>query len=369
MGERILVAMSGGVDSAAAAALLLEQGCACAGVNLRLFAGEEDETAPPRERSCCSLSDVEDARSAAQRLGMPFYVFNFTQEFEVDVMRRFAEGYARGETPNPCVDCNRFIKFDALIARAALLGYDAVATGHYARREAAPGGRWLLRKGVDAAKDQSYVLAFLTQAQLARVRFPLGELSKPQVRAIASAKGLLNAEKRESQDICFVPDGDYGAFLERYTGQPLCPGNFIDPQGKCLGRHRGTVCYTLGQRKGLGLALERPGYVCAILPAENSVVVGDEDLLYTRDLCAREWNWIAFDRLDAPLRCKAKVRYRQTEQRATAEQTGDNTLRLRFDEPQRAITPGQTVALYDEGGEYVLGAGIIDSGLQRLDIQ
>ncbi|MDR3312909.1 MAG: tRNA 2-thiouridine(34) synthase MnmA [Oscillospiraceae bacterium] len=357
MAERIMIAMSGGVDSAAAAVLLLEQGCTCAGVNLRLFAGEADETAPPRERSCCSLSDVEDARCAAQHLGMPFYVFNFAQLFAQSVIRRFAEGYACGETPNPCIDCNRFIKFDALLQRAALLGYDAVATGHYARCEAAPGGRWLLRKGVDANKDQSYVLAFLTQAQLARVRFPLGELTKPQVRAIAAQKGLLNAEKRESQDICFVPDGDYGAFLARRSGQPLRPGDFVDPDGRPLGKHRGTACYTLGQRKGLGLALKSPGYVCAIRPAENTVVVGAEDLLFTRNLDARELNLIACDHLPQPLRCKAKVRYRQEEQWATAEQTGETTLHLRFDAPQRAITPGQTVALYD--GDCVVGAGVI----------
>ena len=339
--ERILVAMSGGVDSAVAAALLLDQGHACSGVNLRMFSGEEDE----------------DAHAAARSLGMPFHVFDFTRAFEEHVIQSFVEGYARGETPNPCVDCNRFIKFAALQARAIQLGYDAIATGHYARRERDDvNGRWLLRKGADAAKDQSYVLAFLTQQQLAYARFPLGELCKSEVRAIAAAKNLCNAQKRESQDICFVPGGDYGAFLER-RGLALRPGDFVDPEGNVLGRHRGTARYTLGQRKGLGLALERPGYVCAIRPEENTVVVGEEALLYTRELWARGLNWIAIDPPEAPLRCKAKARYRQAEQWATAERVGEDALRLRFDEPQRAITPGQTAALYD--GEYVLGAGVI----------
>ncbi|MDR2525626.1 MAG: tRNA 2-thiouridine(34) synthase MnmA [Oscillospiraceae bacterium] len=358
MGERILVAMSGGVDSAAAVALLLGQGASCAGVHLRLFAGEGDETAPPREKSCCSLSDAEDARSAASRLGIPFYVFNFSALFEREVVQRFADGYARGETPNPCIDCNRFIKFGALAARAALLGYDAIATGHYARREKDAAGRFLLRKGVDAQKDQSYVLAFLTQAQLRYTHFPLGDLCKEQARAIARQSKLLNAQKRESQDICFVPDGDYGAFLERRAGKPFCSGNFVDPQGNVLGRHRGTVRYTLGQRRGLGLALPEPGYVCAVCPKNNTVTVGGEDLLFTRELAAREMNWVATEHPRSPMRCKAKVRYRQAEQWAWAEQEGESRLRLRFDSPQRAITPGQTVALYED--DYVLGAGIID---------
>jgi tRNA-specific 2-thiouridylase len=287
---------------------------------------------------------------------MPFYVFNFTERFESTVMRRFAEGYLRGETPNPCIDCNRYVKITALLERALLLGYDGIATGHYARRSF-EGGRWLLRKGLDAGKDQSYVLYCMTQAQLARTRFPLGELHKAQVREQAAALGFLNAEKPDSQDICFVPDGDYGAFLERHTGRPLRPGDFIDPEGRVLGRHRGTARYTLGQRKGLGLALPARGYVCALSPAQNTVTVGGEALLYSRVLEARELNWIACERLDAPLRCRAKVRYRQAEQRATVEQTDADTLRLTFDEPQRAITPGQAVVLYD--GDTVLGGGTV----------
>jgi len=338
---RILVAMSGGVDSTAAASLLLEQGHDCAGAHLELFA---------------AARETEEAQAAAQRLGMPFHAFNMEERFGREVIARFVESYLRGETPNPCVDCNRRIKFGALLEKAAKLGYDAVATGHYARREFSD-GRWLLRKGLDPSKDQSYVLYTLTQSQLARVYFPLGGMTKAQVREYAQARGFLNAQKKESQDICFVPDGDYGAFLEQYTGQPLRPGDFINPEGQVLGRHRGTPRYTLGQRKGLGLALPRPGYVCGIDPARGTVTVGEEGLLFGRTLHARDVNLIARDALTAPLRCKAKIRYRQAEQWATAQRIDADPLRVNFDEPQRAITPGQAVVLYD--GDYVIGGGTI----------
>ena len=351
--SRILIAMSGGVDSTVAASLLLEQGHACAGAHLKLFEGKQ---ADPRSKTCCSQEDAEDARAAAHRLGIPFYVFNMKERFGREVMARFAESYLRGETPNPCIDCNRYIKFAALLEKAGQLEYDGVATGHYARREFSC-GRWLLRKGMDASKDQSYVLYMLTQSQLERVYFPLGGMTKAQAREYAQAGGFLNAQKRESQDICFVPGGDYGAFLEQYTGRPLRPGDFVDPEGRVLGRHRGTPCYTLGQRKGLGLALPRPGYVCGIDPARGTVTVGEEELLFGKTLHARDINLIVRDALPAPLRCKAKIRYRQTEQRATAEQVDRDTLRVSFDEPQRAIIPGQAVVLYD--GDYVIGGGTI----------
>jgi tRNA-specific 2-thiouridylase len=349
-----MVAMSGGVDSAAAAALLMEQGHDCAGVHLKLL--PQDADAPARAKSCCSLSDTEDARAAAQRLGIPFYVFNMQALFAKTVIRRFAEGYAKGETPNPCVDCNRYLKFGALLEKARALEYDSIATGHYARRTR-QGSRWLLRKGADPGKDQSYVLYMLTQAQLERTFFPLGEYLKEQARELAEEYRLLNAQKRDSQDICFVPEGDYGAFLARYWGRPLCPGHFVSPEGKVLGTHRGTPCYTLGQRKGLGLALPRPGYVCAIDSARNTVTVGGEGLLFSKEAHVRELNLVACDALEAPLRCKAKVRYRQAEQWAVAVQTGPSTLRVVFDEPQRAITPGQAVVLYD--GDIVIGGGSV----------
>ncbi|MDR2687545.1 MAG: tRNA 2-thiouridine(34) synthase MnmA [Oscillospiraceae bacterium] len=338
---RILVAMSGGVDSTAAASLLLERGHACAGAHLSLFEG---------------AGEAESARAAAARLGIPLHVFDMREQFERAVIARFVESYLRGQTPNPCVDCNRRIKFGALLEKASQLGYPAIATGHYARLEFS-NGRWLLRKAADESKDQSYVLYTLTQGQLARVHFPLGEMTKAQVREYALSKNFPNARKGESQDICFVPDGDYAAFLERHTGQPLRPGDFIDPRGRVLGRHRGTACYTLGQRKGLGLALPQPGYVCGIDPASNTVTVGEETLLFGKTLHARDVNLIARDALAQPLRCKAKIRYRQAEQWATAEQVDADTLRVNFDEPQRAITPGQAVVLYD--GAYVVGGGTI----------
>jgi len=342
--SHILIALSGGVDSAAAASLLLEQGHACAGAHLRLFEGARE---------------AGDAEAAAQRLGMPFHLFDMRERFGREVMARFAESYLRGETPNPCVFCNKGIKFAALLEKADELGYNAIATGHYARIEFS-NNRWLLKKAMDDTKDQSYVLYTLAQDQLARVKFPLGAMTKAQVREYAEARGFLNAQKKESQDICFVPDGDYGAFLEAYTGRALRPGDFVDPAGRVLGRHRGTPRYTLGQRKGLGLALPQPGYVCGIDPLRNTVTVGEEALLFGRTLHAGGINLTACDALTAPLRCKAKIRYRQAEQWATAEQLDSQTLRVTFDDPQRAITPGQAVVLYD--GEYVLGGGTILNG-------
>jgi len=339
--EKLLVAMSGGVDSTAAASFLLDRGFKCAGAHLSLFEG---------------AGEAESARLAAQRLGIPFHLVEMKDRFAREVIDQFAESYLRGETPNPCVVCNKHIKFGALLEKALELGYPAIATGHYARLEFA-NNRWLLRKALDETKDQSYVLYTLTQSQLARIHLPLGNMTKTQIRDYAREKGLPNANKSESQDICFIPDGDYAAFLERYTGQPLRPGDFIDPQGRVLGRHRSTACYTLGQRKGLGLALPQPGYVCEINPEENTVTVGEEALLFGKTLHARGVNLIACDTLTQPLRCKAKIRYRQTEQWAIAEQIDQDTLCVTFDAPQRAITPGQAVVLYD--GEVVVGGGTI----------
>jgi len=304
--------------------------------------------------------EAESARLAARRLGIPLHVFDIAERFEQEVITRFIESYLQGRTPNPCVDCNRHIKFGALLDKATQLGYGAIATGHYARLEFS-NDRFLLRKALDPGKDQSYVLYTLSQDQLSRIIFPLGDMTKEQVRAYALSKNFPNAQKSESQDICFIPDGNYAAFLERHTGRSLSPGDFIDPEGRVLGRHRGTACYTLGQRKGLGLALPQPGYVCKINPDENTVTVGDEALLFGKILHARDINLIACDALDKPLRCKAKIRYRQAEQWATAEQLDLDTLRVTFDEPQRAITPGQAVVLYDE--EWVVGGGTITHAL------
>ena len=350
-----LIAMSGGVDSSVAALLAVRQGYDCAGCMMKLYAGGDAEE--PRGRSCCSLDDAEDARAVAHQLGIPFYVFNFTGDFEEQVIRRFVEAYQNGETPNPCIDCNRCLKFERLFRRARELGREYIVTGHYARVEHdAAAGRYLLKKGVDASKDQSYVLYAMTQEQLAHTLFPLGGLYKSQAREIALAHGFGNAEKRDSQDICFVPDGDYAGFIERYTGRASEGGDFIDACGRVLGRHRGLVRYTVGQRKGLGLALEQPMYVQSKNPRDNTVTLCEDGALFSRALDAVDFNWIACAG-PGPMRVKAKVRYRHAEQWATAEQTGRDTVHVEFDQPQRAIAKGQAVVLYD--GDAVVGGGTI----------
>ena len=354
MGKRVLVAMSGGVDSSVAAWLLQQQGYECLGVTMKLY---QNETMGRGGHTCCALEDVEDARSVARKLGIPHYTFNFCEVFDQKVMRRFADSYERGDTPNPCIDCNRYLKFGYLFHRAQALGIDYIATGHYANITQDPAaGRWALRKAVDLERDQSYVLASMTQEQLSKTLFPLGGLHKAEVRKIAEEQGFCNARKHDSQDICFVPDGDYGAFLERYTGKHYPPGNILDQDGHVLGRHRGAVRYTLGQRKGLGISSPEPLYVCGKSMEENTVTVGPEAALYRRELLAEEWVWGAVPALTGPARVTAKVRYRQTERAATAEPVG-GAVRLLFDEPQRAITTGQAVVLYR--GDTVLGGGTI----------
>jgi tRNA-specific 2-thiouridylase len=357
---KALVAMSGGVDSSVAAWLMKEQGAECVGVTLKLFAND-DIAGGAREtghRGCCSLADINDARAVAYRLDMPHYVLNFTEEFRNTVMRRFVEAYEGGATPNPCIDCNRFIKFSRLLERARQLDFDAVVTGHYARIERdGPEGRFLLKKAADPGKDQSYVLYAMTQDQLAHARFPLGGMTKTRTREIAEAQGFVNARKRDSQDICFAPDRDYASFIERHTGRQAPGGDIVDETGRVLGRHRGIIRYTIGQRRGLGIALNDPVYVKAKSAADNRVVLGPESSLYAKTLIARDLNLIARERLERPLRAAVKIRYAQQEQKATVEQTGEDTLRVDFDEPQRAVTPGQAVVFYD--GEVVAGGGII----------
>ena len=353
--EKILIAMRGGVDSSVAALLLSEAGCECVGATMRLFHNEDAGVS--REKSCCSLEDVEDARSVAYQLGMPFYVFNFTDGFGEQVMDRFVDAYERGATPNPCIDCNRYMKFAKLVERAELLGCDAVATGHYARIEQ-ENGRWLLKKAVDDSKDQSYVLYFLNQHQLAHLRFPLGMLHKTEAREIAEKHGLVNARKRDSQDICFVPDGDYAKFIEKYTGKKTPEGDFVDKEGNYIGRHKGIIHYTIGQRRGLGIPAASRLYVCEISPKTNTVVLGDNADLFSSELEADSVNLISVDSLAEPKRVTAKIRYRHKEQPATAWQTPDGILHVKFDEPQRAITKGQAVVMYD--GDEVVGGGVIN---------
>jgi len=353
--QKAMIAMSGGVDSSVAAYLMQQKGFDCVGATMRLC---DNALLGQQESSCCSLDDVEDARSVAHRLGMRFYVFNATADFREKVVDAFVRCYEEGGTPNPCIDCNRYLKFENLLDKATVLGYDCVVTGHYAKIRYDEGsGRYLLHKAEDLSKDQTYFLSCLTQHQLAHAQFPLGELTKAQVRAIAEEQGFLNARKRDSQDICFIPDGDYVEFMKRYTGKNYPAGDYLDLNGNVVGRHSGAVAYTLGQRKGLGLAMGEPVYVCAKDMEKNTVTVGPNDALFATTFLANDWNWIPFPSLTEPLRVTAKIRYRHTEQPATVYPEAGGVARVEFDLPQRAITPGQAVVLYNS--DLVVGGGTI----------
>ncbi len=351
---KALIAMSGGVDSSIAAFLMKKAGFDCTGCTMLLYGRSVTESSAGR--TCCSLDDVEDARSVAYRLNIPFYVFNFKDAFRSSIMEPFAEAYLLGLTPNPCIDCNRCMKFGALLDRALMLGYDKLATGHYARIRF-DGERYRLFKAADPAKDQSYVLYQLTQEQLAHLAFPLGEYSKDQVRAIAEREGFLNAKKPDSQDICFVPDGNYATVVEALTGRTSVPGDFTDRDGRVLGRHRGIIHYTIGQRKGLGLSFPQPMYVTAIDPIANTVTLGPHEELFSRRVRVPAFHWISGRSAEEPLRGQAKLRYRQKASPVTALPQPDGSVLLEFDEPQRAVTPGQSAVLYRD--DEVLGGGII----------
>ena len=354
--KKALIAMSGGVDSSVAAYLTQESGYHCLGAIMRLY--DNNALGMAQESTCCSLDDVEDARTIAHRLKMPFYVFNFTDTFRKQVMDKFIHCYECGLTPNPCIDCNRYLKFEHFLRRAAELECDYIVTGHYARIEQDPvTGRYLLKKALHTDKDQSYVLYSLNQDQLAHTLFPLGNLEKAQVRQIAQEHGFINARKKDSQDICFVPDGDYMAFMERYAKKSYPSGNFLDLSGNVVGTHKGAVGYTLGQRKGLGLAMGTPVYVCGKNMEQNTVTVGPNEAMFSRTLRANDWNWFPFPELTSPMRVWAKARYRHAEQPATVYPEENGFARVEFDEPQRAITPGQAVVLYN--GDTVIGGGTI----------
>ncbi len=356
MKKKALIAMSGGVDSSVAAYLIKEQGFDATGITLKLF--DNEDIGEKKEKTCCSLDDIDDARSVCYKLGIPYYVYNFKDSFRENVISRFISAYENGTTPNPCIDCNRYIKFEKLMQRADELEFDYVVTGHYAVIEYdEKSKRFLLKKSADLSKDQSYVLYSLTQKQLSRTLFPLGNMKKEQTREIAENLGLINAAKRDSQDICFVPDGDYAKFIEQYTGKSYPHGNFVDENGKVLGEHKGIIRYTVGQRKGLGLALPHPMYVKKKDLEKNEVILCDNESLFSRELYASDINLISCEKIDKPMKIKARVRYNQSEQPATVEQLDENTLHIVFDEPQRAISYGQAVVLYD--GDYVVGGGTI----------
>lgn len=342
--KKALIAMSGGVDSSVAALLTQEQGFDIAGMTLRLCENADD-------------SAVRDAADVAERLKIPFSVLDFREAFEAEVIRRFIQSYEQGETPNPCVYCNRHIKFEKILRQALENGYDTVVTGHYAVIERnAETGRYILKKSRDLKKDQSYMLYALTQEQLAHAYFPLGGLTKDEVRRIAAAHGFVNADRGDSQDICFIPDGDYAGFIRSHSGKEPVSGNFVGTNGEVYGRHKGIIHYTVGQRKGLGLSFPQPMYVGGIDAGRNEVLLCRHEELFSTELTADQINFIACE-IDGPVRVRAKIRYHHTEQPATVTRTGEDSISVVFDEPQRAVTKGQAVVLYD--GDAVVGGGII----------
>ncbi len=353
---KALIAMSGGVDSSVSAYLMKQAGYECVGCTMRLY--DNEMIGEDLHSTCCSLKDTRDARAVTVRLGIPYYIFRYEDLFREEVIEPFVRSYEEGRTPNPCIECNRVFKFGHLLRQMESLGLDCVVTGHYARIERSPeNGRMLLKKGLDAAKDQSYVLYTMTQKELENTRFPLGTLTKEEVRKIAEEQGFLNARKHDSQDICFVPDGDYAGFMERFRGMTYPEGDFIDREGHVLGRHKGFVRYTVGQRRGLGIPAEHPLYVLEVRPRDNTVVLGNNEDLFTTVFYADRVNWIAVEALHGPMRVKAKIRYRHKEQPATVFPAEDGKVRVVFDEAQRAITPGQAAVFYQD--DTVVGGGVI----------
>ncbi len=352
--KTIAVAMSGGVDSSVCAYLIKQDGNELFGATMKLYTPEADKET---DRPCGTDRDIADAKACCDNLGIDHRVYDFSECFKKRVIDNFTSTYISGGTPNPCIECNRYLKFNKLFDAARLDGADMIATGHYARIERNESGRYLLRRAKDENKDQSYVLWTLSQETLARTLLPLGEFTKDEIRKIAAEQGFINANKGDSQDICFVPDGDYAEFIKRETGYEAKEGDYLDIDGNVIGKHKGVIHYTIGQRKGLGISVGKHIFVAAKNPEDNTVTLADEEFIFSDTVILRNINLISVDRIPEPIRAEAKLRYKQRPAKCTVIQSGEDELTLVFDEPQRAPARGQSGVIYD--GEYVIGGGII----------